>query len=102
AVGQALPHPARRADSPVRHRYDARVVTRSEPLPLLPTTMVGSYPRPGWFTHQLAGRDVLEAFKVVHHKEAFEDAVKVVIDDQHRAGLDVLADGQMWFDDYGM
>lgn len=64
--------------------------------------MVGSYPRPAWFREQLAGRDILEAFKVIHHKEAFEDAVKVVIDDQHRAGLDVLADGQMWFDDYGM
>ena len=24
--------------------------------------MVGSYPRPRWFTHQLAGRDLLEAF----------------------------------------
>ena len=30
---------------------------------LLPTTMVGSYPRPAWFTHQLAGKDLLEAFK---------------------------------------
>ena len=25
-------------------------------MQLLPTTMVGSYPRPAWFTHQLAGR----------------------------------------------
>ncbi len=69
---------------------------------LLPTTMVGSYPRPSWFTHQLEGRDILEAFKVIFHKEAFEDAVKCVIDDQERAGLDILADGQMWFDDYSM
>jgi len=71
-------------------------------LPLLPTTMVGSYPRPSWFTHQLEGRDILEAFKVIRHKEAFEDAVKVVVDDQMRAGLDILTDGQMWFDDYSM
>lgn len=70
--------------------------------PLLPTTMVGSYPRPGWFRHQLEGRDILEAFKVIHHKEAFEDAVGAVIADQERAGLDILADGQMWFDDYSM
>ena len=41
---------------------------------LLPTTMVGSYPRPGWFRYQLQGRDILEAFKVIHHAEAFEDA----------------------------
>jgi 5-methyltetrahydropteroyltriglutamate--homocysteine methyltransferase len=72
------------------------------PFPLLPTTMVGSYPRPAWFREQLMGRDVLEAFKVAAHAEAFEDAVRVVIADQERAGLDVLTDGQMVFDDYSM
>lgn len=69
---------------------------------LLPTTMVGSYPRPAWFTQQLAGRDVLEAFKVASHAEAFHDATRVVIRDQEDAGLDILTDGQMWFDDYHM
>ena len=69
---------------------------------LLPTTMVGSYPRPLWFTQQLAGRDVLEAFKVASHAEAFHDATRVVIKDQEEAGLDILTDGQMWFDDYHM
>jgi len=64
--------------------------------------MVGSYPRPRWFTDQLAGRDLLEAFKLVGHREAFEDATRVVIDDQETAGLDVVSDGQMWFDDYSM
>jgi 5-methyltetrahydropteroyltriglutamate--homocysteine methyltransferase len=64
--------------------------------------MVGSYPRPRWFHHQLEGRDVLEAFKVIHHAEAFEDAVRTVIADQEQAGLDILTDGQMWFDDYSM
>jgi 5-methyltetrahydropteroyltriglutamate--homocysteine methyltransferase len=69
---------------------------------LLPTTMVGSYPRPAWFTQQLAGRDVLEAFKVAAHAEAFHDATRCVIRDQEDAGLDILTDGQMWFDDYHM
>lgn len=69
---------------------------------LLPTTMVGSYPRPSWFRDQLAGRDIREAFKVIYHKEAFEDAVGRVIADQERAGLDIVTDGQMWFDDYAM
>ncbi len=64
--------------------------------------MVGSYPRPLWFTQQLAGRDVLEAFKVASHAEAFHDATRVVIQDQEEAGLDILTDGQMWFDDYHM
>ena len=69
---------------------------------VLPTTMVGSYPRPSWFSHQLEGRDILEAFKLVHHAEAFEDATRTVIRDQEVAGLDILTDGQMWFDDYSM
>ena len=71
-------------------------------LPVLPTTMVGSYPRPAWFTQQLAGKDVLEAFKLAAHAEAFHDATRVVIKDQELAGLDILTDGQMWFDDYHM
>jgi 5-methyltetrahydropteroyltriglutamate--homocysteine methyltransferase len=69
-------------------------------LPLLPTTMVGSYPRPSWFTHQLAGRDIWDAFKQRAHQEAFEDAVTTTLKDQEQAGLDLLTDGQMWFDDY--
>ncbi len=71
-------------------------------LPLLPTTMVGSYPRPDWFRYQLEGRDVLEAFKVTHVAEAYADATGAVLRDQEEAGLDVVADGQMWFDDYQM
>jgi 5-methyltetrahydropteroyltriglutamate--homocysteine methyltransferase len=71
-------------------------------LPLLPTTMVGSYPRPSWFRQQLSGRDVFDAFKDASHKETFEDAVHAVLRDQELAGLDLLTDGQMWFDDYDM
>ena len=64
--------------------------------------MVGSFPRPAWFTHQLAGKDILEAFKLAGHSEAFHDATRVVIRDQEDAGLDIVSDGQMWFDDYHM
>jgi methionine synthase II (cobalamin-independent) len=67
---------------------------------LLPTTMVGSYPRPHWFTYQLLGRDVRVAFKNVDHAEAYEDATRVVIQDQEEAGLDIVTDGQMSYDDY--
>jgi 5-methyltetrahydropteroyltriglutamate--homocysteine methyltransferase len=72
------------------------------PLPLLPTTMVGAYPRPSWFTYQLDGRDIREAFKSLPHEEAFRDAVRTVIGEQESAGLDMCTDGQMWFDDYAM
>jgi methionine synthase II (cobalamin-independent) len=67
---------------------------------LLPTTMVGSYPRPHWFRHQLLGRDVRVAFKEVQHEEAYDDAVATVIRDQEEAGLDIVTDGNMWYDDY--
>src|SRR3712207_9306292 len=67
---------------------------------ILPTTMVGSYPRPHWFTYQLDGRDVRVAFKNVGHAEAFADATHAAIHDQERAGLDIVTDGQMCFDDY--
>lgn len=72
------------------------------PLPILPTTMVGSYSRPSWFRQQLSGRDVFDAFKDAAHKETFEDAVRAVLHDQELAGLDIVTDGQMWFDDYEM
>ncbi|WP_428103328.1 hypothetical protein [Candidatus Rariloculus sp.] len=67
---------------------------------ILPTTMVGSYPRPHWFHHQLLGRDVRVAFKEVAHEEAYTDAVAAVIRDQEQAGLDIVTDGNMWYDDY--
>jgi 5-methyltetrahydropteroyltriglutamate--homocysteine methyltransferase len=62
--------------------------------------MVGSYPRPQWYRHQLLGRDVRVAFKEVQHEEAYHDAVATVIRDQEEAGLDIVTDGNMWYDDY--
>src|SRR4026209_2683431 len=67
---------------------------------LLPTTMVGSYPRPHWFKHQLLARDIRVAFKEVQHEEAYDDAVATTIRDQEEAGLDIVTDGNMWYDDY--
>ena len=68
----------------------------------LPVTMVGSYPRPLWFRHQLEGRDIREALKSEEHQQAYEDAVGSVIRDQEEVGLDIVTDGQMYFDDYGI
>ena len=67
---------------------------------ILPTTMVGSYPRPHWFTQQLLGRDVRVAFKEVQHEEAYHDATQAVLHDQEEAGIDIVTDGQMSYDDY--
>ncbi|MBI3968930.1 MAG: hypothetical protein HY329_25100 [Chloroflexi bacterium] len=76
-------------------------MTRRVVDPLLPTTMVGSYPRPQWYTYQLHGRDIWDAFKVRPHHEAFVDCVRALLKDQENAGLDIVTDGQVWFDDYG-
>jgi 5-methyltetrahydropteroyltriglutamate--homocysteine methyltransferase len=62
--------------------------------------MVGSYPRPQWFKHQLLGRDIRVAFKEVQHEEAYHDAVATVIRDQEEGGLDIVTDGNMFYDDY--
>ena len=67
---------------------------------ILPTTMVGSYPRPHWYHQQLLGRDIRVAFKEVRHEEAYHDATLAVINDQEEAGLDIVTDGQMSYDDY--
>jgi methionine synthase II (cobalamin-independent) len=68
----------------------------------LPVTMVGSYPRPLWFRHQLDGRDIREVMKSEEHAQAYQDAVGSVIRDQEEVGLDIVTDGQMYFDDYGI
>ncbi|HLH69093.1 MAG TPA: hypothetical protein VKY90_08715 [Candidatus Dormibacteraeota bacterium] len=68
---------------------------------LLPVTMVGSYPRPLWFKHQLHGQDIQHAFKLEEHAQAYADATAIVIREQEAAGLDIVTDGQMYFDDYG-
>ena len=69
---------------------------------ILPVTMVGSYPRPLWFRHQLAGRDIRQVMKDEEHAQAYTDAVGSVIRDQEEVGLDVVTDGQMYFDDYAI
>lgn len=69
---------------------------------LLPTTMIGSYPKPRWYTrYNLAGADLLEWWKLEENWHAWWDATTACIKDQELAGLDIVTDGQMHFDDYG-
>ena len=67
-------------------------------LPLA-TTITGSLPRPSWFTTNLQGRTILNAFAADPiYREQYSDAVAALIADQARAGLDVVSDGEMRFD----
>ena len=55
------------------------------------TTVVGSYPYPGWLEHSAGGGD---AFGPDDVTELQDDAVTVAVMDQVRAGLDVITDGE--------
>jgi 5-methyltetrahydropteroyltriglutamate--homocysteine methyltransferase len=69
---------------------------------ILPTTMIGSYPKPRWFEkYNVEGRDLLEWWKLEENFQAWKDATNAVITDQEQAGLDIVTDGQMHFDQYG-
>jgi 5-methyltetrahydropteroyltriglutamate--homocysteine methyltransferase len=65
----------------------------------LATTITGSLPRPQWFVENLRGRAFLAAFHGdAVYREQYGDAVAALIADQMRAGLDIVTDGEMRFD----
>lgn len=66
----------------------------SEPLPLLPTSVVGSHALPGWF-HWAQEGIKQEKFGRLDLRELYNDAVALAILDQERAGVDVIWDGEM-------
>jgi 5-methyltetrahydropteroyltriglutamate--homocysteine methyltransferase len=61
------------------------------PSPPLRTTVVGSYPFPGWA--EFATRN-LEQFGAADRAELVDDAVTIAVHDQLDAGLDVITDGE--------
>jgi len=78
-------------------------------LPLLPTSLVGSYAQPDWLIDRarLAGRfpprvRARELWRVPPEwlEEAQDDATVLAIRDQERAGLDILTDGEMRRESY--
>ena len=70
----------------------------NKPLPLLPTSVIGSYALPGWFWSAV---EQIESDKYgpTDIRETFDDAVSLAILDQQRAGVDLISDGEMrrWF-----
>jgi methionine synthase II (cobalamin-independent) len=69
---------------------------------ILPTTMIGSYPKPRWYqSYNVGGADILEWWKLEENWHAYWDATAACLKDQELAGLDIVTDGQMYFDDYG-
>jgi 5-methyltetrahydropteroyltriglutamate--homocysteine methyltransferase len=64
----------------------------------LATAMVGSFPKPAWFTESLRGRPFKIAMGDSLYREQYVDAVACYINEQERAGLDILTDGDTRFD----
>src|SRR5438552_18844886 len=76
---------------------------------LFPTSLVGSYPQPDWLIDRarLAGRfpprvRARELWRVdpAYLEEAQDDATRLAIADQERAGLDIITDGEMRRESY--
>ncbi len=71
----------------------ARPPSVHQPAKVLPTTIAGSLPKPGW----LAGHAQLWAPWTTHGDdlvEAKQDAVRLAVLDQERAGIDIVTDGE--------
>ncbi len=64
----------------------------------LPTTIIGSLPRPAWYTHNLGARDFREALVDRLYREQYLDACSAYLRDQETAGLDIVTDGDCRFD----
>jgi 5-methyltetrahydropteroyltriglutamate--homocysteine methyltransferase len=65
---------------------------------VLPTTIVGSLPRPAWYTQNLGRREFREAMVDRGYREQYLHAVSTYLRDQEVAGLDIVTDGDCRFD----
>jgi len=67
-------------------------------LPLLPTTVIGSYAMPSWLWTAVGEIDKGN-YGRTDTQETFDDAVNIAILDQERAGVDIITDGEMrrWY-----
>src|ERR1700761_65765 len=66
---------------------------------VLPTSIIGSLPRPAWHTAQLGSRSFLEAMANARWREQYEDAVSTHLRAQEVAGLDICTDGDAHYDE---
>ena len=79
------------------------------PTHLIPTTVVGSYPQPGWLIDRAAlekhGVPRVHAHEIwripeAQLKEAQDDATILAIDEMERIGIDIVSDGEMRRESY--
>ena len=66
---------------------------------LLPTSVIGSLPRPAWHTASLGRQTFLDAMVNARWREQYEDAVSTHLRAQEIAGLDICTDGDAHYDE---
>ena len=66
---------------------------------MLPTSIIGSLPRPTWYTAALGTKSFLEAMVNSRYREQYEDAVSSFLRAQEVAGLDICTDGDAHYDE---
>ncbi|MBL8582539.1 MAG: 5-methyltetrahydropteroyltriglutamate--homocysteine methyltransferase [Rhizobiaceae bacterium] len=78
-------------------------------LPILPTTVVGSYPQPGWLVdHEMMMAVTPPRVRMAkvwrfagdELKEAQDDATRLAVRDMEDAGLDIVTDGEIRRESY--
>lgn len=71
--------------------------------PLIPATVIGSWSFPGWYEAFIENVAVDPGrFGPADREEAVLDAVRLAVDDQLRAGLDRITDGEMTRVDFNL
>ena len=70
------------------------IENEDRPLPLLPTTVVGSYSVPEWL-ERLKTEYYQRRISAAHLAEIHEVVIKAAIKDQERAGIDIVSDGEL-------
>ena len=63
-------------------------------LPIIPTSVIGSYAWPAWLHTALAAAERGE-YGPDDMREAQDDAVDMALRDQEDAGVDIVSDGEM-------
>jgi 5-methyltetrahydropteroyltriglutamate--homocysteine methyltransferase len=64
------------------------------PLPLIPTAVVGSHGKPGWWFASVKALEG-DAFGPADLEEMFDDAANAAIRDMETAGIDIITDGEV-------
>jgi 5-methyltetrahydropteroyltriglutamate--homocysteine methyltransferase len=72
-------------------------------MQIIPATVIGSWSFPGWYAKFC--QDVAEhpeMYGTVDREEAVRDAMRLAVDDQLRAGADIVTDGEMQRVDFNL